>query len=47
LKVIQEAEIKCQKTAEWDEWPGMRPTIPLEGIPHDEEPAARIKKVKS
>ncbi len=27
-----------QKAAEWDEWPRMRPTSPVEGIPHDEEP---------
>jgi hypothetical protein len=36
-----------QKAAEWDEWPRMRPTSPVEGIPHDEEPDSKIKKVKS
>ena len=30
-----------QKTAEWDEWPRMGPTIPAEGIPHDEEPDSK------
>ncbi len=41
LKVIQEAEIKCQKRAEWDEWPRMKHTVPVEGIPHDEEPDSK------
>jgi hypothetical protein len=30
-----------QKAAEWDEWPRIRPTIPVEGIPHDEEPDSK------
>ncbi len=30
-----------QKAAEREEWPRMGPTIPAEGIPHDEEPDSK------
>jgi hypothetical protein len=30
-----------QKAAEWDEWPRMRSTKPVESIPHDEEPDSK------
>ncbi len=47
LKVIQEAEIKCQKTAEWDEWPRIRPTYHWKASPMMKNQTAKIKKVKS
>ncbi len=41
-KLPDKQNLNKKKVAERDEWPRMRPTSPVEGIPHDEEPDSKI-----